>query len=187
MPRVRTARPSRKVSVSNPIAATAKQRESVGGRTVPLSEIPRQPAAARSFTPTPEAVIAAVQARGSDPRNLRDAAHEACHAIGLNLDCWDRESVHAAIMRLRPSDRFASEVTARAVEQVVCANFGVAIDGIGRWALITCMESVKNGVELPSVELVTRAITNALDSAIVKRRAAEIVAMGERRDAGGAR
>ena len=105
--------------------------------------------------PTPAAVIAAIRARGSDAVELRDGAHEACHALELGLVEWDRDTIHFAIMRRRIGDRIAMECTARAVEQVVCARLGVTTDSVDKWAFITAMEAASNGLLVPPAVIVT--------------------------------
>ncbi len=37
-------------------------------------------------------IIEAVRARGNDPRDLRDAAHEAHHALEVKAKDWDRDA-----------------------------------------------------------------------------------------------
>lgn len=99
----------------------------------------------------PVAIIAAVQSRGSDAADLRDAAHEACHALETGIQIsWDRDSVHAGIWSAfeRPADRFRSEVLARAVERIICGRFDVEYDP-DKWLGLALMESVKNGISVP--------------------------------------
>jgi len=106
-------------------------------------------------TPTHDAaaVLAAICKRGVIPHrdgDLRDAAHEACHGLELNLrPPWSRERVHRAIMRRRIGEQVAMECTARAVEQIVCARCGVDAGDIKMWAFVTSMEALKNGVDAP--------------------------------------
>lgn len=104
---------------------------------------------------TPEAIIAAVRSRGSDADDLRDAAHEAYHALraGVRPGRWGRESIHRAILRgkrsgfLSPRHDLAShEIGARAVEQIVCARFSVHCGAIESWAHISWMEAHKSRV-----------------------------------------
>lgn len=105
---------------------------------------------------TPAEIIAAVQSHGSDAQDLRDAAHEACHAIDAKLrGLWERERIHRALSRKygnRGSLVFA-EVRARAVEQIVCTDLGVDCGTVERWAHVTFLETLKNmQILLPSAE-----------------------------------
>jgi hypothetical protein len=71
-----------------------------------------------------ERIIAAVTARGCNPppRNLRDAAHEAYHAMGVEAEDWHREAVHREMLQAYPGVMlWSEELRARAVEQLVCA------------------------------------------------------------------
>lgn len=109
-------------------------------------------------TPTHNAaaILAALAKRGVIPHtagDLRDAAHEGCHAIELDLrPPWGREKIHRAIMRKRIGDRVRMECIARAVEQIVCARCGVDAGDIDKWAIVTSMEALKNGLDVaPSV------------------------------------
>ncbi len=111
---------------------------------------------------TAAAIIAAVAARGSNPHDLRDAAHEACHGIELALPEWDRESVHYALMDVRPGDRVAMECRARAVEQIVCARLGVATAPIETWAFLTSMEALKNRMDVP-IDVIVEGTRKRLD------------------------
>ena len=92
------------------------------------------------------AIIDAVRKRGSDPRNLRDAAHEAHHALDAKVKGkWDRENIHRYVRRMGNGRAVQSEIMARAVEQIVCARCGVDPGGdIEHWAFLAAMESIKN-------------------------------------------
>lgn len=101
---------------------------------------------------TPDALVAAVRARGSDADDARDAAHEALHALRAGLaDGWDREVIHAALVRSkRGRERieaylFAEEVLARAVERIVCRRVGHDIGDPEHWLFIAAMEGTKTG------------------------------------------
>lgn len=45
------------------------------------------------------AIVRWVQERGSDTDNVRDASHEASHALEFVLDSWDRKTIDNAILR----------------------------------------------------------------------------------------
>lgn len=111
---------------------------------------------------TPDALVAAVRARGSDADDARDAAHEALHALRAGrpwqrgrrhvlADGWDREVIHAALVRSkRGRERigaylFAEEVLARAVERIVCRRVGHDIGDPEHWLFIAAMEGTKTG------------------------------------------
>lgn len=99
---------------------------------------------------TARRIIAAVQARGSDADDLRDAVHEAVHGLLGNLSSWERESLHRKLVERLGSSHgriglLSEEITARAVEAIVCERLGVAHD-IERFALVTLWEALKNGL-----------------------------------------
>lgn len=94
-------------------------------------------------------LILAIRARGSDASDLRDAAHEACHALEFDVPegSWDRESIDKVVQRRnRKRDRssaWASEILARAVEQLVCADLGVECWSVEKCVGVACMEAIK--------------------------------------------
>jgi hypothetical protein len=110
----------------------------------------------------PNLIIRAVRARGSDARDLRDAAHEACHAIEADAHSWERESIHRAVRR--DLDMYRAEVNARAVEQIVCRRLGVAIETVRHWAFICGMESIKFGYGFPHPEVIALDVACAMGS-----------------------
>ncbi len=108
-------------------------------------------------------IIETVRKYGSDTDNLRDAAHEAHHALdsGLAKGKWQRENIHKKLLGIRLNaehDGFgnykrirtplwqliAYEMDARAVEQLVCKELDVEIKPIEHWAHISFMEAMKN-------------------------------------------
>jgi hypothetical protein len=121
-------------------------------------------------------IIDAVESRGNDPRDLRDAAHEACHALmfGVRPGQWDRETIHRAIKRRRNvvaesiyGNRLGgmvdAEIVARAVEQVVCSDLGVDCGSIETWAHVAWMEAWKgSGISLPTDSWLTDRIRRAM-------------------------
>jgi len=98
---------------------------------------------------TPEAVIAAIRACGSDPRDLRDAVHEACHALDFDVPEgeWDRETIHSAVLEAERVDIVIAEMKARAVERVVCERLGQPLEDPDHWLMIAAMEMMK-GVQI---------------------------------------
>jgi hypothetical protein len=105
----------------------------------------------RRKTMSGEALLAYVNARDSGATSVRDAAHEAFHAITVGLrGSWERERLHAALCRhlmfaLSPSRLWVHEVHARVVEQKVCEALGVSADNtIDKWLFTSAMEAIKS-------------------------------------------
>lgn len=128
---------------------------------------------------TPADIVAAVRARGSDTDNLRDAAHEAHHAIeaGVPEGQWDRESIHVAVMAMGRGKAAASEVMARAIEQIVCADLGVDCGEIEKWALKACFEAVKSGVAFPGPTWFANAVRVVMGTASARAAADAVLAL----------
>lgn len=129
--------------------------------------------------PTAEQIIEAVQARGNDARGLRDAAHEAHHALEAKVPAgrWDRESIHRAVMRMGRGKAAASEVMARAVEQIVCADFGVDCGTVERWAFVACTEALKSGVAFPGVTWFADAVRGVMTTETARAAADSVIAL----------
>lgn len=106
--------------------------------------------------------MANVQARGSDATTVRDAAHEACHALDARAKKWDRDSIHRALARRyrRPVDQVIAEVRARAVERLVCERLGLAYDA-AHWLHIAWLETFKGGIQTP-IDFWQGAVARAL-------------------------
>lgn len=115
---------------------------------------------------TADSLIAAVRSCGNDPRDLRDAAHEACHAIefGVKRGSWDRETINAALEKAarsmerrtarlfdgRPMLMGKAEVRARVVERLVCEHFGASYEWKD-WVFTSWAEAFKNSrIQYPS-------------------------------------
>lgn len=128
---------------------------------------------------TTEAFVAAVRARGSDARDVRDAAHEAFHALhaGVPAGQLDRESIHSALMAMRRGDAAASEVHARAVERLVCEQLGAPYGDPETWVSLALMEAVKSGVAYPSFQWLRDAIDRVAKTAYAREKAAEVLAL----------
>lgn len=134
-------------------------------------------------------IIAAVQARGSDAADLRDAAHEAHHAIEFKARRWDRTSIHRAVeagskrrahVLASPSIiAMTDEVTARAVEQMVCSELGVDCGSVTSWATITLLEAQKQGIPVPGVEWIVERVHVAMGRESTRRAVARIIALSE--------
>lgn len=102
---------------------------------------------------TARRIIAAVQARGSDAEDLRDAAHEAVHVLLGDLSSWGRNDIGRSLVRrlgtfYGRSEVTGEEITARAVEAIVCERLGVE-HSIERFTGVTLLEAIHNGVNIP--------------------------------------
>lgn len=131
-----------------------------------------------------ERVLKAILAKGVDqcevtPGVLRHAVHEAAHGIRLNVPKWTNEKIHRACMKARPGDRFREELIARAVEQLVCARLGVVCGTVEHFAYITCMESLKNRLDIGSIDSVVAGVRRFMeDTKTVAPLVEQILAMG---------
>lgn len=128
-----------------------------------------------------KALIDAIRARGSNARDLRDAAHEAYHAIDAGLSSgWDREVIHRALCRKhrRPIDLLMSEVMARAVEQIVCADLGVDPGGdVDRWAMVSAMEAIKFRLPHAEPSVFARYVRKAMEDGTARAAADRVLAL----------
>lgn len=134
---------------------------------------------ARTDRPTEASLIAAIQARGSDATDLRDAAHEAHHALDAKVrGKWDRESIHRAISRLPPYQQLRAEISARAVEQIVCRDLGVDCDTVEKWAFIAEMEMLKNSrLALPPGADMAKFVRKAMEHPTMRCAADRVLAL----------
>jgi hypothetical protein len=107
-------------------------------------------------------LVSKIRLLGSDARDLRDAAHEAHHALdaGVPHGKWDRETIHRRLTRGRnPGDLLAAELGARAVEQIVCTRLRVECGEIEKWAAVAWMEALKNsGIQLPEPDWIAARV-----------------------------
>lgn len=126
-----------------------------------------------------ESVLRAIQLRGSDAKDLRDAAHEACHALQWRVrKSWTRDNIHARKPKQR-SEGVRDEILARAVEQIVCRQLGVDCGSVVKWAMICWMETLKNErISLPAGDWLETQIGAAMESVEAKRMAARVIALG---------
>jgi hypothetical protein len=124
-------------------------------------------------------IITAINRAGGEPRDFRDGIHEAYHAVecGLRVGAWDRENVHRALLRRGPGMMVASEISARAVERILCRRFGVEIDEEG-FAAVAAMEALKNGIAVPgdAVKWWKRAIRNAEQAPSIIEQSRDLIA-----------
>lgn len=107
--------------------------------------------APRAIESQADAIISAVRARGNEPigSGLRDAAHEAFHALTVKAGpkLWQREKVHAKLMRkFKRAELWLHEMEARAVEQAVCKALGVDCGSVEEWVFTSSMEAIKRGL-----------------------------------------
>lgn len=126
-------------------------------------------------------LIAAIHARGSDAVDLRDAAHEACHAIRWNVPGkWTRKKITAANpykSRRMFSFGLADEITARAVEQIVCKRLGYTCATVEQCVLIMCMETLTyDRIELKFEEM-KKAIEDRMESPQAAQLADQVIAL----------
>lgn len=129
--------------------------------------------------PTAASVIAAIRVCGSDATDLRDAAHEAHHALSAGVvGKWDRERIHRAVVRLGRSGEVRDELMARAVEQLVCAHFRVKIDPVSRWAFVSAMEAIKFRRPFLSPSEAAGAIERLMDSVYGREAAQRVIELG---------
>ena len=95
-------------------------------------------------------LVTAIRSRGSNADDVRDAAHEATHAMQSRLrGPWGRERLHAALegkakreagSRMFVSQMLRYELQARAVEMLVCAHYNEPYD-CEKWAMWCAMET----------------------------------------------
>lgn len=103
-------------------------------------------------------IVEYVRAMGNDARDVRDAAHEAHHALDAPMKNkpWTRDNIHYALevkanAKARawgrsPSGMAASmmisyELDARAVEKIVCNHIGIEYDD-DHWTHVAWMETL---------------------------------------------
>lgn len=136
--------------------------------------------------PTVADVLRAVRDRGSDVEDLRDAAHEACHALEFFVPDgeWDRESIdaycQAAIQKHKARARaFAlrSEIFARAVEQVVCADLGAKCPPVEMCAMTACKEAIAVDRVHYDLPLFILGVKEAMKTAQVRQMADRVIAL----------
>ncbi len=134
-------------------------------------------------------LLGAIQKRGCDARDLRDAAHEAHHALFVRLrGSWDRERIHEALVRRarRESKLYLNETLvryelyARAVEWTVCERFKLPYE-VEHWVDIMWWETLKHmNIKLPEVNEIAEAIKIAKGQWSTSRYADAVIALGAR-------
>lgn len=97
-------------------------------------------------TPTPDQLLAALRARGIVPRGttpVRDAVHEACHALTWEIpEPWSREAIAAGAPESN-GEKFEAECIARAVEGLVCRAVGAECPDLDARVLLAAMEATR--------------------------------------------
>lgn len=88
---------------------------------------------------------------GIKSSSLRDAVHEASHALECGCEDWgDREEIHRAVLSTHPNpaEQVREEVEARATEWEAAEMFGIEYC-VEDWAMVAGMEAIKTGVSMP--------------------------------------
>lgn len=123
-------------------------------------------------------VTAWVRSMGSDTNNVRDAAHEASHALEFGCLRWDRRSVDVAAFAPRHRSLLvSSEIEARAVERIVCEELGLSYEPLV-WADICLLEQAGLGLYRafpPTAKAMVAAIESFMARATVLERASVIL------------
>ena len=123
-------------------------------------------------------LVDAVRAKGSDAGDVRDAAHEACHALRWGVSKkWTRDNIHARKPKNR-SEGVRDEILARAVEQLVSADLGYDCGTVEHWATVCWMETIRNeGISLPVGDWLEKAIRSCMASKEARRWADRVLAL----------
>jgi hypothetical protein len=125
-----------------------------------------------------EGIIAAAQENACDATDIRDAAHEMCHAFAAEADDWSRNGIHEALKsKYRGSTLLRAEVMARAVERAICEHFEVEYDS-EHWLMMAAMETMREFSNIPS-GFWPEAINNCMKSRECKEMVERILTVGE--------
>ncbi len=121
---------------------------------------------------------------GSDARDLRDAVHEASHALDckLRIGYWQRPTIERAMKKMSRGDAIASEVEARAVEQIICERLNEPVKPVSHWVLVTCVESLKHQEKVLTPNQMQFAIEQAMHGNYAKAKAIDILRLVRRED-----
>jgi len=129
-----------------------------------------------------KAIVEAAQERGCDATDVRDAAHEMCHAFEGETDDWTRNGIHDALKskhRAQPSNLLRAEVLARAVERKVCEALEVKYDS-DHWLMMAAMETMREFSNVPG-GFWKEAVGNCLVSRECQEMVERILIVGEDR------
>lgn len=129
---------------------------------------------------TADGLLAAIRSHGVISNDIRDASHEAHHALTCGLrKPWTRDNVHAAVLRVArraPMALVDAELTARAVEATVCKRLGVEYD-VAKWANTMWWETAKNmHISLP-VDFAEQAISSRIGTRAIEAHADAVFAI----------
>jgi hypothetical protein len=135
-----------------------------------------------------QTLLTAIRSHGCDATDLRDAAHEAHHALDARVrGKWSRERIHRALVAkasksgLGRSTLVSYEIDARAVEWIICERYGIAYD-LDAWANTMWWETAKNmNIQLPNDGWIQTAIRMRKESARITRAADAVQAIAELR------
>jgi hypothetical protein len=131
-------------------------------------------------TPSEHPLLRVCRERGNHAWNLRDAAHEAFHALSVDATDWEREAVHRKLMhKFRGASLWVHEMQARAAEQIVCAHFGEPPGPIEEWVHWSIMEAIKFRLPFADYDMSLDAARDSLSSAAVQKLAKRIIVLGE--------
>lgn len=123
-------------------------------------------------------IIEYANSMGCDATNIRDAAHEMCHALETGTDDWSRNGVHEGLVdKWERGDLVAAEIRARAVERMVCEDFSVEYD-IDHWMMIAWMETTKMFPGLPTKFFHT-TVYSAMNTTECKEMTERIIKIGQ--------
>ena len=126
-----------------------------------------------------ERLVAAVRAKGSDADDPRDAAHEACHALEWRVTRkWTRDNIHAKRPRGSAAYGVRDEITARAVEALVCEKLGVEYDQ-DRYLLACILETARDGIALPSFDWLKEAVVRRMTQNYVHDLTKRVLALAD--------
>lgn len=143
--------------------------------TATIGELAKSTHGQDASTVTPATLMAAIRARGCVPHDLRDAVHEAHHALASKASFWSRRSIDRAVMAMCTVRAADDELLARVVEQDVCTRLGVSPNGtLEKWVAFACFEAAVSNIQfMPDDVAIERA--RALVETPRARRAADAV------------
>lgn len=129
-----------------------------------------------------ERLLTALAAAGVTPHSsgdVRDAVHEAAHALDWDVPKpWTHDAISDCAPR-RASEKFAAELRARAVEELVCEALSVEIEPREERALVALMEATNiDRYNVPHKDWV-KGITLYREHSETMALAARILAMAE--------
>lgn len=130
-----------------------------------------------------ETFLKRVRSMGSDAEDVRDAAHEAFHALENRVAApWTRERVHEAMLARYetkpPAELWLHELIARILEQVVCSKLGADAGGdLKHWITVSSFEAVRRGVPYGRPEASYQMALNLAETRHVQRWAIKLLAL----------